>query len=750
MQDGGSRRLACYQWEVPISRLEFHRSHNYEDAVGRAAAENRISYEYHDIFGKRHQADLDTRARILAALGWDVSSKEAIDARRRQWFQDEYTWVIPATSVISQSRKLLPLTLPSHWGGSVYFDLMLEGGQPSSGSVNVEQLAVMRDVVADAESWRVYEFWLPGQTPLGYHSLRIMREGNEISRAYVIVCPDRACVPDRKLAGFNVALYGLRSHRNWGCGDFTDLRPLLDWAAATGFSFIGLNPLHALHNRAPYNTSPYLPLSLYYKNLLYIDIEAVPEFGASQTAQRLLHCPNVQEKLRRVRASEFLAYSDVDRIKRRFLKLLYRQFRRGADEGRRRAFHEYCAREGDLLHKFALYCALDEVLHKQDRNRWTWHHWPREYQSPHTDACRRFEHEHWRLIEHYKYIQFVIEEQLGAAQRYAKERGLPVGLYHDLALATDSCGADLWAYGEFYVRGCRVGAPPDDFSPNGQDWAFPPPNGEAHRRAGYALYRESIRKIVSHGGALRIDHVMRLIRLFWIPDGRSAADGTYVYDFAEDLMRILALESVRSGNVIIGEDLGTVTDEMRDMLARFGILSYRLFYFEKHKDGRFKNSGEYPVQALVASSTHDLATMNGFWLARDIEARRSAGLVDDSGYRQQLSDRNREKQRMLDVLHAERLLPGSYTRSASEVRGVDGELHNATISFLSRVPSLLLLLNQEDLTKETDQQNLPGSTAEYPNWQRKMRVMLDDLGSPEWQPYAGMFAHQLRGNGRSA
>lgn len=730
--------------------VEFQPSHSFEDAVGRAAAENRISYEYHDIFGKAHQADVDTRARILQALGWDVSSAEAIDSQRLRWFRDEYTSVTPCAVVIPQSRKAVPLTFAPHWGGSVCFDVVLEGGGQLSGSVEIERLPVLREVAADGESWRTYELGLPAETPLGYHRLRVTRDGQDLSSTQLVVCPERAHVPDRKMAGFNVPLYGLRSRRNWGCGDFTDLRPLLDWAAGTGFSFVGVNPLHALHNRAPYNTSPYLPLSLYYKNLLYIDVEAVPEFGRSWLAQKLLGSEKTQRKLQELRDAEFVQYSEVDRMKKRFLKLLYREFKRSASEDRRRAFYAYREREGDLLYKYALYCALDEVLHKQDRNRWTWHHWPMEFQSPDTERARAFGQEHWRLIEFYEYIQFVLEEQLSAAQQHAKERGMPIGLYHDLALATDSCGSDLWAHGNFYVKGCRVGAPPDDFSPGGQDWAFPPPNAEAHRRSGYRLYRESIRKIVSNGGALRIDHVMRLIRLFWIPDGRSAADGTYVYDYAEDLMHILALESARSGNVIVGEDLGTVTDEMREMFARFGILSYRLFYFEKHKDGRFKHGWEYPQQALVASSTHDLATMAGFWSGQDIEARRSAGLADEAGSQAQWSDRRKEKQSMLDVLHAEHLLPDWYTRNADEVHGVDGELHNATVGFLSRVPSLLLLLNQEDMTKETHQQNLPGSTAEYPNWQRKMRLFVEDLQSSEWRPYGEMFATQMRSHARAA
>ena len=325
---------------------------------------------------------------------------------------------------------------------------------------------------------------------------------------------------------------------------------------------------------------------------------------------------------------------------------------------------------------------------------------------------------------------------------------MSIGLYHDIAVAVDSAGADLWAHRAFYLNGCRVGAPPDDFSPKGQDWGFPPPNPEAHLADGYQLYRESVRKIMSGGGALRLDHVMRLFRLFWIPEGMEAAQGAYVRDRAEELMHILALESVRSHNIVIGEDLGTVTDEIRDMLARFRILSYRLFYFEKHPDGSFKHSYEYPRQALVSSTTHDLGTLAGFWQSRDIEARKAAGLADEAGYRQQLSDRHREKQQMLDVLHQEHLLPADYESNAEHLPFLNGELHNAVIGFLAQVPSVFLLLNQEDLTLETEQQNVPGSTAQYPNWQRKMRLSIEDLQSGKASATAAMFRDQLTRTGR--
>lgn len=718
---------------MAVLETTFEKSTGYDDALARAAAESGIDREYWDIFHNRHEVAADSIQQILSALGWDLSNAEKIDEQRFRRFQENTASLLPKTLVLSESERNVPIR---HANGPIRFHISLESGESLTGSI-------------DSLEWP-----LPKEVPRGYHRLKLTA-GGESAECHLIVCPDRTYLPARlvhgaKTAGFNVALYGLRSNRNWGCGDFTDLHELVEWAHdELGFSFVGVNPLHALHNRVPFNTSPYLPLSIYYKNLIYIDIERVPEFESSRCAQALLESHRIQQKIQAARTAEFVEYEQVASLKKRFLKLLYREFLRRRNPERARLFDEYCACEGELLDKFALYCALDEILHKQDRNRWTWRDWPEPYQHADSDAVRAFAQQYRRTVEFYKYIQFVIDQQLCAVQRDAKSRGMEIGLYHDLAVATDSCGADLWAHRSFFVNGCRVGAPPDDFSPNGQDWSFPPPDTRAHRDSGYRLYRASIRKIVSYGGALRIDHVMRLFRLFWIPNGLQARDGAYVRDNATDLLRILALESVRSENIVIGEDLGTVTHEMRDMLSRFGILSYRLFYFEKHsREGAFRASSEYPRQALVSSATHDLPTLAGFWLGRDIEARRAAGLAGEQGYRNQWNDRRREKQGMLDVLHAEHLLPDYFERNADKIPDLNGDLHNAIVGFLAQMPSMILLLNHEDFTKETEQQNLPGSTAEYPNWRRKMKFAIEDLRSETARPFSAMFRDQLRRAGR--
>jgi 4-alpha-glucanotransferase len=516
---------------------------------------------------------------------------------------------------------------------------------------------------------------------------------------------------------------------------------------------VALNPLHAIANRQPYNTSPYLPNSIFYRNPIYLDLEQIEEFRSSPKPAALLKSAALQTEIQALRSAEFVEYERVHRLKMRFLKLLFRVFLRdwAQDTPRVREFRNYIQREGDLLHLFAIHSALDESIHKQCPDIWNWPAWLEQYQDPESATTREFAQTHWRRVLFHKYVQWQLDQQFASAQEEAHRRGLRIGLYHDLALATDRFGADLWAHRSFFVSGSRVGSPPDGFSPKGQDWAFPPPNSDRHYQDGYRLFAESIRKNLRHGGALRIDHVMRFFHLFWIPDGMEALEGTYVRDRHNDLLRILALESVRNSVLIVGEDLGTVPDEVREALHRFGILSYRLLYFEQDRNGRMRKPEEYPLDALVSATTHDLPTLAGFWLGRDIEARRGAGLLpDDATYRQMLTDRAREKQKLLDLLTDLKLLPDWFPRNANDVPDLTGELHNAIVGFLASTPSKLMVLNQEDLLKETEQQNLPGSTAEYPNWRRKMRCTVEELAeSPEVQAFTRMFRGWLEKTGRT-
>jgi len=742
--------------------VTFRPATSLEQALEQAARVFGIELAYWDVWGKLHRASPEVVQAILEALGVSARTLEEVNGALEQHLWEQWTSLTSPVVVLDEAgpwrvRVRLPEGLAT---GVLEVRLVEEAGHVRE--LVVEAAGLQTTATAELRQQRFVEkeMELPPLS-LGYHRLELRARqqqgglGQAVSQ--LIVAPQRAYLPPElreggKLAGLTVALYGLRSARNWGVGDFTDLERLVQWAARrAGCSFLGLNPLHAIFNRRPFNTSPYLPASVYYRNYIYLDVERIEDFRRSGWALRLWRSPRVQQELEQLRASSLVDYERVARLKRVFLKLCFRSFLRDRSQasGYAQEFERFVEDEGELLHNFAVFCALEEWMHRRDRSVWIWPQWPARYQDPHSPAVEEFARSRWRSVLFWKYVQWQLDRQLARVQQVAQREGMTLGLFHDLALATDRCGADFWAYRPFFVQGCRVGAPPDPFSPKGQDWSFPPPAIEAHRQAGYRLLRDSIRRHCRHGGMLRIDHVMRFFRLFWIPEGFQASQGTYVRQPEEDLVRLVALESVRNKVVIVGEDLGTVEPRVREVLRQFGILGYRVFYFER-VNGELKPPGEYTPEAVVSSSTHDLPTLAGFWLGRDIEARREAGLFpDEEAYHRAWQERQNDKQLILAALHREGLLPPWVPRDASQLPELTGELHNAIIGYLARTPCLLFSLNQEDLTKETEQQNLPGTTAEYPNWSRKMRFTLEELeSSPEVEDFLRMLRRWLAETGR--
>lgn len=700
---------------------------HYAEWLDKLCREHGIDREYWDIWGRRHEVPEETLLAILRSLGLRTDTHEALAASAQEREQARAARPLDPVAVLSVHDAAPSVELRAPAGSRAALALYLEDGGARRWEAEI----------GDATR-RVP---LPAPLPLGYHDLEAvvsLPDGAKRRGAQrVIVTPDRAWLPEKfenggRAAGLAISLYGVRSARNWGVGDFTDLASIVEWAASElGTGFVALNPLHAIANRQPFNTSPYLPLSVFHRNFLYLDIEAVEDLLLCPAARRMVASPKFQAKLASLRAAEFVEYEEVARLKRGVLKLLFRRFWReewlkGTE--RARQFQHWMAEQGQLLDDFAVFCAMDEAFHLRRRDVWVWPQWEEAYRDPESPAVRRFAREHFRHVLFFKYAQWQIDLQLERVQRLARRLGMPIGLYHDLALATDRCGEDLWAYRRFFVEGCRVGSPPDDFALDGQDWSFPPPNAEAHREDGYRLFAETVRRNARHGGALRIDHVMRLWRLFWIPDGMPPAAGTYVNDRWEDLVRVLALESVRGRFLVVGEDLGTVPSGCREAMERFGMLSYRLFYFEKGPDGLPRRVHEYPRMALVSSTTHDLPTLAGFWAGRDIEVRRQTGMLrDDQAYERQKRERMEDKRRMIEALVRDGFLPAEFPRDAAEWSELTGELHNAVIGYLMMTPAMLMLLNQEDLTKETEQQNVPGTTWEYPNWRRKMLYSVEEL-----------------------
>ena len=683
------------------------------EALERAAAGWGVELEYTDTWGRSHAASDETLRAVLVALGVDTQNLAGAAAAR-----DLARWsrAFDPAVVVFEDSDALALRIPATRAGvSVKLEFRWENGEIEHHWFWLPELPELERVSIEGREFISKRVPLPALR-LGYHDLRVywMKEPEQeaFEDARFIVCPRRAREVEGRPAGVSISLYSVRSARNWGCGDFTDLRGLVDTLAPSGAAFIALNPLHAIPNRQPYNTSPYLPLCSLYRNYLYLDVERVPGFLPEDTPQT---------EIAALRATELVEYERVAGIK---LRALRRAFQRFQEAGQTGDFEEFARIEGALLDDFAVFCALDEDVHRRNPEIWLWKDWPPEYQEPRSAAVVAFAAQHCHDVLFYKFLQWQIDQQLAEVQDHAIARGMKIGLYHDLALATDRFGADLWMNRSFYTAGARVGAPADELAPSGQDWGFPPPNREAHREAGYELFAQSIRKNARHGGALRIDHVMRFFRLFWIPDELSAAQGVYVKDYAEDLLAILALESVRGGFIVIGEDLGTVEWSVRHKLSEMGILGYRLLWFEKNLDGSFRLPQEYPSHAAVSTTTHDLPTLAGFVEGRDIEARRAAGLVDQAGYEQQWAARRDELGRLEDALQRA------------------GFAHDP-LAFVLATPCALAIVNQEDLTGETEQQNLPASTWQHPNWRRKMKVALEDLG-----PIAGDLRGRLERSGR--
>jgi 4-alpha-glucanotransferase len=472
-----------------------------------------------------------------------------------------------------------------------------------------------------------------------------------------------------------------------------------------------------------HDISPYSPLSRLFRNVIYIDADAVPEMQFCIEARREMQSTPFQTALADCRGADRVQYESVLALKRDILRLLHGEFARGsgsAAEERRAAYEKFVTEQGDALDKFATFAALESHLaesgHAQD-----WRDWPRQYQDHQSAAVAGFRRNRAEDVEFQKYLQFELDRQMARAARAARGAGMSIGLYQDLAIGTSAGGADTWAYPQLFIHGARVGAPPDDYSHTGQDWGLPPIHPVALREDRYCYWRRLLQANMAHSGALRIDHVMGLLRQYWIPPGASAFEGAYVAYPADDLFGILALESLRHDAVIIGEDLGTVPAGFADVLSQRGILSCQVLYFEREGAGEFKPARAYSDRALVTSTTHDHPSLACFWRGDDLTLRRRVGSIDsDERLEAAKRQRDRDKRALLRVLKIDERLADRDLPYAA--------LCAAVHRFLAGTPAPLLGLMLDDLTGELEPVNLPGVGPErHDSWRRRMRMLLEEL-----------------------
>lgn len=517
------------------------------------------------------------------------------------------------------------------------------------------------------------------ELPFGYHTLQLRGHAAPVR---VLATPGRCHLPDDlRTWGWAVQLYAARSRESWGIGDLADLRELAAWTGGLGGEVLMVNPLTAATPVAPLEPSPYYPSSRRFRNPIFLRIEEVP--GAAEHADEIAP---LAEEARGLNQSRRIDRDRVFSLKMRALELLWRHF--GDDAG----FAAYRREQGAALDEFAAYCVLAE-RHGKD-----WRRWPEQYRHPGREAVRRLIGDEPR-VRFFAWLQWLLDRQL-------EEASAAVKIIHDLPIGLDVAGADAWCWQDMMATGISVGCPPDEFNCNGQDWGLAPFIPAAMRASGYRPFIETIRATLRHAGGLRIDHVMGLFRLYWIPHSLGARGGSYVRYPADELLAIVEIESARARAFVVGEDLGTVEPGTRETMAAHAMLSYRLLYFEPGAPP------EYPELALSSVTTHDLATIAGLWNGAVLDHTRSAGMTPNEAGIGALRDK---VARFAGVGH-------------------DAELADAivgTYRALAQAPSRVLLASLDDALAVIEQPNMPGTTTSWPNWSLALPWTLDQLREAE-------------------
>lgn len=565
------------------------------------------------------------------------------------------------------------------------------------------------------------------EVPYGYHRLTL---GSSAATTLLIVTPGTCWLPDsleagKRSYGLSLQLYLLRSARNWGIGDFTDLAQIARLAASRGCDVLGLNPLHQMFPDNPEHASPYSPASRRYLNVLYIDVLAVPEYEQSAAARELVSSRRFQDLLDQARQAPQVDYTLVARLKLEALRLLHSEFRAHAEPQRLAEYERFLKVAGESLFSASLFQALRDHFSACDSTRVDWHDWPDDYRSPTAAGIRAFAHGHAETIDFHRWLQWIADEQLNTAKDAATAAGMQVGLYLDLAVGCDRSGSETWSNPKDYMTAAEVGAPPDIFNPAGQNWGLPPLNPVSLIAEGYRPFIDLLRANMRHGGGLRIDHAMGLQRLYCIPEGSPPSAGAYVSYPMADLVGILALESQRHQCLVVGEDLGTVPAGFREQMEDARILSYRVLFFEMDESGEFKSEADYPPLAVAVAGSHDLPTLSSWLAGSDIELKDRLGLYPSAGEaKEQL--RAREAQRAAVV----RLLG-----LAEDSRPATGHDFSVAVHrFLGRTASLLAMTQLDDLLGEDDPVNLPATSTEHANWRRKYAVALEQIDqSGAWE-----------------
>ncbi|HME49821.1 4-alpha-glucanotransferase [Mycobacterium sp.] len=684
-----------------------------------------VATEYDDANGNDVVVAEETLIAVLAALGLAAATEDERLEALREYDCAHWTRALPRV-IVARAGAPTPFWVHVTHGHPVGLWIRLEDGEVRTELRQLDNFTPPYDL--DGRLIGEATFELPPDVPLGYHRLHVSAGGHETT-APVIVTPSSLAVGTGRAWGLATQLYSVRSKRSWGIGDLTDLTDMAVWAASQhGAGFVLVNPLHAAAPTAPMEPSPYLPTSRRFANPLYLRVEAIPEYAYTRHRGRLQRIrADVQKGADRI---DFLDRDAAWAAKRTALEAVHRVQR---SAGRELAYAAFRARQGRALDDFATWSALAEVYGGD------WHEWPRPLQHPDGDGIAGFAAEHADEIDFHRWLQWQLDEQLLSAQAYAVDAGMSLGIVHDLAVGVHPNGADAWALQDVLALGVTAGAPPDAFNQQGQDWSQPPWRPDQLLEHAYAPFRALINAVLRHAGGVRVDHIIGLFRLWWIPKGAPPTAGTYVYYDHEAMIGILALEAHRAGALVVGEDLGTVEPWVRDYLRERGVFGTSILWFELDRDGAGGplHAERWREYCLSSVTTHDLPPTAGYLAGDHVRLRDRLGLLTRS-FDEELANDEAEQAAWRAELRRVGLLDED-----ADVEQTVLALHR----YLGRTPSKLLALSLTDAVGDRRTQNQPGTTDEYPNWRVPLagpggrRMVLEDVFT---DPRAARLAAAMR------
>jgi 4-alpha-glucanotransferase len=660
-----------------------------------------VALNYHDARGNTVSTDLRVVAKLLQSMGVLTEDGEESCAMREEP-------VLPPVLVVRPQNGAVFVDLlndPTE-RRQIAWVLRLEKGEVQKGIARI----IRKSACAATRS-----LVLP-DLAFGYHKLELPELG---ASASLIVAPSRCYLPtkfrDRERSwGISLQLYLLRSGSNWGIGDFGDLGRLAKMTAPLGCDVLGLNPLHQMFPDKPEHASPYSPASRSFLNILYIDVEAIPEFRGSP-ARNLVASALFKEALAKCRATAHVDYTEVTRKKLEALRLVFDEFKSHATEVRKQEFEAFLEQGSDALARSSLFQVLRDNFSQTDPALDAWQRWPKPFQSLTSAETVQFARDHQKEIEFFCWLQWIADQQLCDASAAASATGMEIGLYRDLAVGCDRTGCETWSRPSDFLESTQVGAPPDILNPSGQNWGLPPFNPVALKMQAYKPFVDLVRANMRHAGGLRIDHAMGLQRLYCIPEGSPPSDGAFMSYPIDELVGILALESHRNRCLVVGEDLGTVPEGFREKMAAANILSYRVLFFEQDEQNGFIPPERYPALAVAVAGSHDLPTLRGWLVESDIELKERLGLYpSEDEVLAQRSLRSGGRRAVLKALE----LPH---RTEPEHFSV------AVHRFLGRTTSMLTMVQLDDLLGEDEPVNVPATSTEHPNWRRKYSHTLEGL-----------------------